>query len=240
MILFYFNKYRVKLVILLVSMVAIGIVGVFCQENEEVLDVASIPVSNKVIVLDAGHGGFDAGATGNGVLEKDINLKVAMHLKEYFEQSGAIVLVTRDGDYDTSKEGESGISVKKSDLLARKHLADSSEADVFISIHMNKFPQEKYHGAQVFYSESQEESKILGEEIQQGLKEVLQDENTRVAKKIDGGVFLLKNTTIPSVIVECGFLSNSREAKLLLDEKYQQKLAWGIYIGTVRYFNQER
>ncbi len=239
MILFIQNRRGTKLIFLLIFMVAIILCGVLHKtEEEQFQKVASVPISNKVIVLDAGHGGFDAGATANGVVEKDVNLQVALCLKEYFEQGGAVVLLTRNEDESTAEEGKSGISAKKSDLLARKQLADSSEADVFISIHMNQFPQSKYHGAQVFYSDSQEEGKKLGEEIQQGLKDVLQDQNTRVAKKIDGGVFLLKNTTIPSVIVECGFLSNSQEANLLQNANYQQKLAWGIYIGVVRYFNQ--
>ncbi len=224
---------------LIVSMVALIVCGI-CRDGEEraLQQVFSVPVSNKVIVLDAGHGGFDAGASANQVVEKEINLKVALYLKEYLEQGGAIVLLTRDSDMSTAEEGKSGISAKKSDLLSRKKLADSSECDIFVSIHMNQFPQEKFRGAQVFYSDDQDLGKLLGDEIQQGLKDALQDQNTRIAKKIDGGVFLLKNTSVPSVIVECGFLSNPQEAKLLQDEGYQQNLAWGIYLGIIRYFNQ--
>ncbi len=240
MILFFiFHKHSLgNLLILIVALLAIIGCGLLHNQEKETLQkVFSVPVSNKIIVIDAGHGGFDAGASANGIAEKDINLEVALRLKDYLEQGGAIVLLTRNTDTSTASPETSGISAKKSDLTERKNLADSSDADIFISIHMNKFPQEKYWGAQVFFSEKPEDGKRLGEEIQQGLKDVLQDENTRVAKKIDGGVFLLKNTTIPSVIVECGFLSNPKEAELLKQKDYQQKLAWGIYLGITRYFN---
>lgn len=240
MILFFMIKKRnfSNLLILIFALFVMIVCGILHDKEEEALqNVFSIPVSNRVIVLDAGHGGFDAGASANGVTEKDINLEVALRLQDYLEQGGAVVLLTRDSDTSTADKDKKGVSAKKSDLVERKNLADSSDADIFVSIHMNKFPEEKYHGAQVFYSEKPEDSKRLGEEIQQGIKDIVRDDNTRVAKKIDGGVFLLKNTTIPSVIVECGFLSNSQEAKLLQQEEYQQKLAWGIYLGITRFFN---
>ena len=118
----------------------------------------------------------------------------------------------------------------------RKKLVETAEADVFVSVHMNKFPQEQYRGAQVFYSPQPQESKQLGEEIQASLKEILNDGNERQAKKAEG-IFILKNTLVPSVIVECGFLSNPQEAALLKEESYRQKLAWGIYVGIVKFFN---
>ncbi len=241
MILLYLVKKRglLKFIFLILAMFALIICGIL-REGEEnpCQDVFSVPVSNKIIVLDAGHGGFDAGASANQAVEKDINLRVTMRLKEYLEQGGAVVLLTRDSDVSTADADKTGVSAKKSDLAARKEMADGSDCDIFVSIHMNQFPQEQYRGAQVFYCDDQADGKRLGEEIQQGLKDVVKDQNTRVAKKIDGGVFLLKNTTVPSVIVECGFLSNPQEAKLLQQDEYQQKIAWGIYLGIVRYFNQ--
>ncbi|MBR5153037.1 MAG: N-acetylmuramoyl-L-alanine amidase, partial [Clostridia bacterium] len=126
-----------------------------------------------------------------------------------------------------------------SDLAARKQLAEESNADAFVSIHMNKFPQTQYKGAQVFYGNEPSEGKLLGETLQNTLKETIHDGNTRMAKKTDGSIFILKDTKIPSVIIECGFLSNPDEAKLLSQEEYQQKMAWGIYLGLVRFFNGE-
>ncbi len=230
------NNSLIKLLFLVFLIIVLILCGIL-REEDRTRQVFSVPVANKVIVLDAGHGGFDAGASDHNVVEKDINLKVALRLREFLEQGGAIVFLTRESDESTAEENTDGRNAKKSDLIARKKLAETSDADIFVSIHMNKFPDDQYFGSQVFYGDCPESGKKLGEEIQKGLKDILQDSNTRKAKKIDGGVFLLKNTTIPSVIVECGFLSNPQEAKLLSNEEYQQKLAWGIYLGIVRYFN---
>lgn len=207
------------------------------HQKEPAQAVFALSSANKVIVIDAGHGGFDAGASDNGLQEKDINLDVALRLREYIEQGGGMAIMTRTEDVSTAAADKNGKSAKQSDLEERKNLAQTSGADIFVSIHMNKFPQPQYHGAQVFYAVEPEGSKKLGEEIQQSLKDILQDGNTRMAKKTDGSVFILKNTSIPSVIVECGFLSNAQEAKLLSQDDYRRKLAWGIYMGIIRYFN---
>lgn len=231
------KKDRISQTILLFSALIILIVCGLLHNRDDSQPVSALPVANKVVVLDAGHGGFDAGASDNGVIEKEVNLDVTLRLKEYLEQGGCTVILTRAEDVSTAREGTNGTSAKKDDLVQRKNLANSSGADIFVSIHMNKFGQAQYKGAQVFYSEKPEEGKMLGEEIEQALKDVLKDGNQRVAKKIDGGVFIMKNTTIPSVIVECGFLSNPQEAELLKTDEYRQKLAWGVYIGIMKYFN---
>ncbi len=186
---------------------------------------------------DPGHGGFDGGASDNGVYEKEINLDVALKLKEYIEQGGGVVYMTRVDDVSTDENNRKGKSAKMADLEARKELAGSAEADVFLSIHMNKFSQPQYRGAQVFYGGKSEESKRLGETIQETMKEIIDDGNTRVAKKIDGQIYILKNTSVPSVIIECGFLSNPQESSMLKNEEYRQKLAWSIYLGISKYFN---
>lgn len=225
-----------QIILLFIALIALIICGLF-QNQDNTQPVTALPVANKIVVLDAGHGGFDAGASDNGIVEKEVNLDVTLRLKEYLEQGGCTVLLTRDEDMSTAQEGVSGIAAKKDDLVQRKKMADSSGGDIFVSIHMNKFNQNQYRGAQVFYSEKPEKGKILADIIQQSLKEILKDGNERVAKKIDGGVFIMKNTAIPSVIVECGFLSNPQEAELLKSDEYRQKLAWGIYIGIMKYFN---
>ena len=210
--------------------------GVLHQRQMD-MAVSAVSVTDKVIVVDPGHGGFDAGASGNNVQEKTVNLAVALYLKEYIEQGGNRAILTREEDVSTAPENREGKSAKRADLEARKHLPVEAGADVFVSIHMNQFPQSRYKGAQVFYANQPEGSKRLGEEIQASLKEILADGNTRQAKKIDGNIFILQDATVPSVIVECGFLSNPQEALLLTQEEYQRKLAQAIYTGLIRFFN---
>ena len=188
----------------------------------------STPVTNKVIVFDAGHGGFDPGAIGvTGTLEKDISLAIALKTQELFEKNGTTTIMTRVDDSDL---GDS----KKEDMKTRREIRDINEGELFISIHLNSFPQDKYSGAQVFYPKD-EKSKLLGECIQKKLKEVVDGTNERVAKELND-VYMLKNIKIPSVIVECGFLSNSEEEKKLQEEDYQRKIAWAIYLGVLEYY----
>lgn len=240
MILFYILRKKTVLmgVVFAAAVAGIAVCGILHQRHERAQTVFSVPVSGKVVVVDAGHGGFDGGAKDNGIVEKEVNLDVALRLKEYIEQGGGVAVLTRSEDVSTASPGTAGKSAKRSDLEERKKLAESSNADIFVSIHMNKFPQTQYKGAQVFYGSEPEDGKKLGEEIQESLREILKDSNQRSAKKTDGSIFLLKNTTIPSVIVECGFLSNPQEAQLLRQDAYRRKLAWAIYLGITKYFNQ--
>ncbi len=211
-----------------------------CAVKEAACDVeatgASSPLSDKIILVDPGHGGFDAGASANGLFEKDINLSVAKKLKLWIEENGGKVVMTREEDVSTADQSKSGGSAKASDLKRRKAMVDESGADLFVSIHMNKFPEEQYWGAQVFYATSSDESKRLGEAIQKAVKDTMSDGNERVAKKSDGGIFLLKDVKVPSVIVECGFLSNHTDAEKLKTEDYQNKIAFGICMGINNYF----
>ena len=227
-----------RLFFLLLALCTLLLCGILHEKEDLTRSVFSTPAANKVITLDAGHGGFDAGASANGVTEKDINLDVTLRLREYLEQAGGIVFLTRSEDTSTAESDKSGIAAKKSDLLARRELTKNSGSEIFVSIHMNKFTQEQYKGAQVFYAAKSEDSKRLGDTIQESLKEIIADGNTRNAKEIDRNVLILKDVDIPSVIVECGFLSNPEEAALLQENNYRQKLAWGIYLGIVRYFNR--
>ena len=118
-------------------------------------------------------------------------------------------------------------------------MMNKMNADIFVSIHMNKFPDEKYSGPQVFFSKNHKESKRLAEAIQTGLNESLTPPSPREVKKADGSIYLLKQATLPAVLVECGFLSNEEEQKKLLDDQYQNRLAWAIYCGIIQYFNDE-
>ena len=183
-------------------------------------------------------GGEDGGAVSeNGISEANINLQIALKLQNLLEQSGATVILTRSTDeaiYDANSDG-SMRQKKVSDLKNRVKIGNSSFADVFVSIHLNKIPQEQYYGWQTFYKNNNEQSKQLAESIQNNLNEAIQKENNRLAKTIQN-IYIVDNVEIPMTIVECGFLSNHEELKDLQTEQYQEKIAWGIYNGIMDWF----
>lgn len=190
--------------------------------------------SVSTIVIDPGHGGMDGGASGAaGTVEKEINLAIAQKLRGYIELNGDVCIMTRETDaglYDNN----STKWVKSKDLKKRKEIIKNSNGDIFVSIHLNSFPQQQYHGAQVFYETGSEESKLLAECVQKQMVSMLDTDNKRVAKASDK-YFILRNNPMPSIIVECGFLSNPREERLLKDEEYQNKIAYAIYTGILQY-----
>lgn len=229
--------------------IAIGLilaVGVFSissyssQKVENTVPTVSFPVSNKVIVLDAGHGIPDEGAqSSNGTTEAQTNLAIALKVQNLLEQSGATVILTRSDEnaiYDLDKNT---LRQKKiSDIHNRVKIGNESSADIFVSIHLNKIPQQQYYGWQCFYKEGNEQGTKLAKSIQSNLNEAIQKENKRVAMKIDN-IYIVKKVEIPISIVECGFLSNPEEEKQLLTDEYQDRLAWGIYNGIMDYFYEQ-
>ncbi len=221
------------------AVVLIGFHATFLAPPRSAVPAAALPLEGKIIVLDAGHGGFDAGASigsgENALIEKEINLDVVLFLKSYLEESGAQAVLTREGDESTEDANTKGKSAKKSDLENRKKLGAEHNADAFVSVHMNRFSQAEVHGAQVFYGEKPENGQKLGESIRRGFAEVLGEESIRTTKKADG-IYILTDTKIPSVIVECGFLSNPEEAELLRKQDYRKKLAYAIYMGLIHFF----
>lgn len=206
-----------------------------------------MPVTNKTIILDAGHGGIDPGTISddNTVLEKDINLGITLKLRELLESSGALVILTREDDSSLYKEdGKKTIRQKYNENLKnRKKIIKESNADMFISIHMNALSgvknASKYYGAQTFYPAGKEDSIKLSKYIQQELKRVVDNTNNREIKPRED-LYLLKENEIPSTLIECGFLSNEKESKLLSDEKYQEKIAWSIYVGIQKYYSENK
>lgn len=183
----------------------------------------------KVVVLDAGHGGFDGGAQSrSGITEKTLNLQVAKKLELLLLQRGYTVVMTREGDYALQDDGESG---KPADLKARVKIAKEHPEGIFVSIHMNKFAVAKYCGSQVFFSKSSEAAGVLAGKIQESIREGLQPDNTRLSKPADRDIYLLENLEMPAVIVECGFLSNPAEALMLTSDTYQASLAECIADG---------
>ena len=192
---------------------------------------AMFPMLDARIVLDAGHGGWDPGKTGtNGANEKELNLAIVEKLEEYLEQGGAEVIQTRTSD---TALGEG----KRTDMAERRRIANESGADILVSIHQNAFPSADVKGAQVFYHRGSERGKLLAEAVQENLKSRVDGSNHRQAKE-NSSYYILKATDIPAVIVECGFLSNREEEKLLNDGAYQEKLAWAIYCGILDYFEK--
>ncbi len=191
-----------------------------------------------VIIIDAGHGGFDGGAVApDGTVEKDINLKISLYLREYLELSGFDTIMTRYDDTSLEDEGLDSIRKKKtSDIHNRLKLMEETDNGIFISIHQNKYPQEKYSGLQVFYSpNNSEQSSELARNIQENVVEMLQPENQRQIKECGTSVYLIYNAVKPAVLVECGFLSNYNEAQLLKTEEYQRKIAFCIATGVQDY-----
>ena len=207
------------------------------ENKQNVVQTVATPASKKVIVLDAGHGVPDEGAeSSNGTSEASINLKIALKVQNLLEQSGSTVILTRSDENAIYDLESSTLREKKiSDIHNRVKIGNESSADIFVSIHLNKIPQKQYWGWQTFYKETCAEGKKLATCIQNSLNETIQKENTRVPLKIDN-VYIVKHVEIPTSIVECGFLSNEEEEELLQTDEYQDKLAWGIYIGIMDYF----
>ena len=207
------------------------------ETSEKVLSVVSLPVSGKTIIIDAGHGVPDEGAeSSNGISEAKINLKIALKLQQLLEQSGCTVILTRSDENAIYDIDSKTLKQKKiSDLKNRVKIGNESSSDIFVSIHLNKIPQQQYDGWQTFYKKDSEEGRKLAVSIQNNLNEAIQKENNRVAKTIDN-IYIIKNVEIPTTIVECGFLSNPAEEQKLQEDKYQDRLAWGIYNGIIDYF----
>ncbi|MED4534584.1 N-acetylmuramoyl-L-alanine amidase CwlD [Metabacillus fastidiosus] len=199
----------------------------------------NLPLSGKVIYLDPGHGGPDGGAVGQKILEKDVALEVALKLRDYLQEQGALVLLTREKDIDLAEEGTKGYSRRKTeDLKKRAKLINESEADLYLSIHLNAIPSARWSGAQTFFYGSYEENEEIAKFIQDELRRNL--ENTeRKAKRING-IYLMKKANKPGALIEVGFLSNPNEERLLGQEDYQETLAASIYNGVLRYFSNEK
>lgn len=202
--------------------------------------VNALPITNKTIVIDAGHGLPDEGAVGfNGTTEQEINLKVALKLQQLIEQSGAKVLLTRSDENGIySLDSQSIRSKKVSDIKNRVEIGNNNNADLFISIHLNKYPSSIYRGWQTFYKKDNDDSRMLSQLIQEDLGKNIEFTNDRVPLPITG-IYIMDHVNIPTVIVECGFLSNPQEAEMLKGESYQNKLAWGIYTGIQDYFSKK-
>lgn len=191
-----------------------------------------------VIVVDVGHGGYDPGKIGvSGSKEKDLNLEIALKLKRNLEHQGMTVILTRDGDYGLYSADSS--NKKREDMRERVKIINQSGAVLAVSIHQNSFTDGKYSGAQVFFYKGSKEGEKLAKYIQQSFA-LYADETNQRQEKANSDYYLLKNSEIPMVIAECGFLSNAAEEAKLLTEEYQEKVAWAIHMGVMQYLSEDK
>ena len=194
----------------------------------------------SVIIIDAGHGGEDPGAVGvNGALEKDLNLCIAMLVREGLSTRGFTVIMTREEDRLLYTEEENVKGIRKiSDLKNRVKIFNSYESATVVSIHMNSFGASKYSGTQIYYAQAGG-SRALAEAIRQSVVSVVQPENKRGLKKSEG-LYLLEHSNHPTVLVECGFLSNPEECEKLLEKEYQKTLSFSIVCGIIKYIEENQ
>ena len=225
-----------------IGLILVGLLGTsiayYVRTYSQVAEVLAGTVEKKGIkvVIDPGHGGNDPGGIGvSGVLEKDVNLSVAMFLKENLEQQGIEVVMTRERD--EGLYSETAENKKKEDLAKRIEIIEENQPDFVLCIHQNIFTDAKYSGAQVFYYEDSMEGARLASAIQSQLIAGVDPENTRVPKS-NMNYYMLKKSPVPIVIVECGFLSHVEEEAKLGTTEYQRALAWNIYLGTMHYLNE--
>ena len=210
----------------------------FTTAEEPVKETVSLPVSRKNSSVRCSGMEFrmNGAQSSNGTTEAESNLKIALKVQNLLEQSGCTVILTRSDENAIYDIDSKTLKQKKiSDIHNRVRIGNESSADIFVSIHLNKIPQSQYYGWQTFYKDGNVDGKKLAVAIQNSLNNAIDKENNRVSKTIDN-VYIIKHVEIPTTIVECGFLSNPEEEKQLLDDTYQNRLAWGIYSGIINYF----
>lgn len=195
---------------------------VYSKEAGDILE-------GKVIVIDPGHGGKDSGTSVGDILEKTINLDIALKLKKVLNKHSVDVILTRDGDYDLSSPDVS--RRKKSDFDNRINLINSSNADMYLSIHINYLSDSRYYGAQTFYTNGNEEiAKFIQDEFKSSLKSPLDE------KTLSNSIYMYKKLNIPGILIECGFISNYNERHLLNSSVYQDKIVDSIINGLIKYY----
>lgn len=236
--------YKNKKLMTITLVIFLGLASVFYANIEFSTPAAKDKIhdndsKNKTILVDPGHGGIDGGAVStSGIMEKDINLKISLKLRDKLLKQGYKVIMTREEDKGLY-EDEGRIRKKKiEDLNNRCKIKEESNCDMFISIHLNAFPESKYYGAQVWYSRNRDSQK-LARIIQGNFKNDLDSSNNRQEKAaLDSYKVLRNNDDIPSVLVECGFLSNAVEEEKLKSDEYQDKIAESITKSIKSYYNQ--
>jgi len=204
-----------------------------CLFSYGLVNALSLPLFGKVIYIDPGHGGKDPGAIAGNIYESTINLEISFKLQELLEKNGAIVYMTRYGDYDLSANNTS--LRKRSDLSRRVNIINESNADMYISIHLNADASTTWKGAQIFYSDINGENKVLGNILQNQLKD---DLNTNRSLKKLTNQYMYKRIKVKGVLAEVGFITNPNERYLLKQQQYQYKIANSLCNGIINYFTK--
>ena len=217
-----------KIYTLILFVLALSIFSIINTKANE------LPLINKIIYLDPGHGGVDPGSIYKDIYEKDINLQICLKLQKNLEEMGATVYLTRYDDYDLSTPNTR--TRKKSDLNNRVRLMNDSNADMYISIHLNATNSKKWMGAQTFYDDVNPENKKIAQIMQEELKN-----NLNTNREIDeiSNMLLNRKVTIPGVLIEVGFLSNDNERYLLKKDDYQEKISQTIVKGILKYYKKQ-
>lgn len=230
------NKKSLRLTFVLIG--CFIVLAICARITEHALPTAAAASTKPVIVLDAGHGGLDSGAVGaTGVLEKDVNLSIVLALRDMFEMSGFEVVLTRDEDISIYDPGVEGIRNQKlNDMDNRLAIIQKYPDSIFLCIHQNNFTDPKYFGGQMFYNNNNPQNRTLAQIMQNKFAQ-LQPGNGREIKLTGEELFLLKSNKNPSLMIECGFLSNPEEEQKLSTWEYQQKVAFTIYGGVMEFID---
>lgn len=228
--------------IALVFCILLGFVFSFNYIMQNRISVsAKTPTEIDTIVIDAGHGGFDGGAVGyNGLVEKHINLEIAKKLQQVLVLCGYNTVMTRttDADLCDNEQEVAAVFIKKNDMRKRLEIMDNTKNSITVSIHQNKYESEAISGAQVYYGVKNDMSKTLAQSVQNAIVSSVQNDNKRQIKQAQKDLFLLYYTNAPAIIVECGFISNPKEAANLSDNEYQNKIALAIVKGITDFKKQ--
>lgn len=232
-------KKRFKMISFLVGLIVLFFILQYDFMENNSWNSWNLPLSGKIILLDPGHGGPDGGAGDKKTQEKDIALNVSLKVRDYLQQQGALVIMTRETDKDLASGDTKGYSRRKvEDLKNRLKVINDSDTDLFVSIHLNAIPSSRWSGAQTFYAPHHEENERAAKFIQEELRRNLGN-TTRKAKPLSQ-IYILKSAKKPGALVEVGFLSNPTEKANLKKDSYQEKIATSIYKGIIRYFTNEK
>lgn len=227
-------KGLIALAVTMVPVILLGLIQTGCREK---FSQAKKTTARYTVVIDPGHGGYDCGKLGVGdIEEKDINLQISLILAGILRQNDCQVIMTRKDDTAPFTEGME--QSKTSELRERCRIIDGSRADVAVSIHQNSYPSQQVHGAQVFYAQGSEQGRKLAEQMQTQLRQHLDPENLRQAKA-NPSYYILTHTKTPTVIAECGFLSQAEEASRLAQPVYQRRVAWAVAMAVLQYLGEE-